>query len=138
VAKPTTPGEHNVIVNIEGKNTPIKFRVKYLPNPASFVGNSKGGGISAAQFKAMGGVIAKYEETDFEASFKVVSYTLAALGGPIPNYTEAQNDGNRWAGRAADIVNRAGPGSNIFLDKVIVVGPDGRRRELQPMVFILK
>jgi gliding motility-associated protein GldM len=138
IVKPTTPGEHNVNVIIEGKSTPIKFRVKYLPNPASFVGGSKGGSISAAQFKAMGGVIAKYEETDFEASFKVVSYTLAALGGSIPNYTEAQNDGNRWTGRAADIVNRAGPGSNIFLDKIIVVGPDGRRRELAPMVFNLR
>jgi gliding motility-associated protein GldM len=138
VAKPTSPGEHNVNVIIEGKSTPVKFRVKYLPNPGSFVGTSKGGGISAAQFKAMGGVIAKYEETDFEAAFKVVSYTLAALGGSIPNYTEATNDGNRWTGRAADIVAKAGPGTNIFLDKIIVVGPDGRRRELAPMVFNLK
>ena len=138
IAKPTTPGEHNVVVDIEGKKTPIKFRVKYLPNPASFVGSSKGGGIASATFKAMGGVIARYEDTDFEASFRVVSYTLAALGGSVPNYTEAQNEGNRWTGRAADIVNRAGPGTNIFLDRIIVIGPDGRRRELAPMVFNLK
>jgi gliding motility-associated protein GldM len=138
VAKPTSPGEHNVNVIIEGKSTPIKFRVKYLPNPASFVGTSKGGSISSATFKAMGGVIAKYEETDFEAAFKVVSYTLAAQGGAFPNYTEAQNDGNRWVGRAGDIVGKAGPGTNIFLDKIIVVGPDGRRRELAPMMFNLK
>jgi hypothetical protein len=127
-----------VNVIIEGKSTPIKFRVKYLPNPAAFVGSSKGGSISSAAFKAMGGVIARYEETDFEAAWKVVSYTVGAIGGSVPNYTEATNDGNRWSGRAADIVNRAGPGTNIFFDKVIVVGPDGRRRELPPMVFNLK
>jgi hypothetical protein len=138
VAKPTTPGEHNVDVVIEGKSTPIKFRVKYLPNPGTFVGPSKGGSMSAAQFKAMGGVIAKYEETDFLAEFRVVSYTLAAQGGAFPNYTEAQNEGNRWNGRAGDIVSRAGPGTNIFLDKIMVVGPDGRKRELAPMMFNLK
>jgi hypothetical protein len=37
IVKPTTPGEHNVNVIIEGKSTPIKFRVKYLPNPASLL-----------------------------------------------------------------------------------------------------
>lgn len=138
VAKPTTPGEHNVVVDIEGKKTPIRFRVKYLPNPGGFVGTSKGGSIASASFKAMGGVIAKYEETDFEAAWRVVSYTVGAIGGSIPNYIEATNEGNRWTGNAANIVSRAGPGTNVFFDKVIVIGPDGRRRELPPMVFNLK
>jgi len=138
VAKPTSPGEHNVVVDIEGKKTPIKFRVKYLPNPGGFVGTSKGGSIASATFKAMGGVIAKYEETDFEAAWRVVSYTIGAIGGSIPNYIEATNEGNRWSGNAANIISRAGPGTNVFFDKVIVIGPDGRRRELPPMVFNLK
>ena len=138
VAKPTSPGEHNVVVDIEGKKTPIRFRVKYLPNPGGFVGTSKGGSIASATFKAMGGVIAKYEETDFEAAWRVVSYTIGAIGGSIPNYIEGTNEGNRWTGNAANIISRAGPGTNVFFDKVIVIGPDGRRRELPPMVFNLK
>ncbi|HYE56811.1 MAG TPA: gliding motility protein GldM [Chitinophagaceae bacterium] len=138
VAKPTSPGEHNINVVVEGKSTPVRFRVKYLPNPAAFVGSSRGGAMSAAAFKAQGGVIARLEDSDFEASFRVVSYTLGAIGGPIQQYREAANDGNRWNGAAGAIVSAAGPGTNVFIDKLIVIGPDGRRRELPAMVFNLK
>jgi hypothetical protein len=59
--------------------------------------------------------------------FKVVSYTLAALGGSIPNYIQRLRMMETVGlEEPADIVNRAGPGSNIFLDKIIVVGTDGR------------
>lgn len=138
IAKPTNPGEHNINVIVDGKGTPVKFRVKYLPNPAAFVGSSRGGAISAAQFKAMGGVIARLEDSDFESSWRVISYTLGAIGGNISTYREAPNDGNRWSGSAAAIVTSASPGTNIFIDKLIVIGPDGRRRELPTMVFNLK
>lgn len=138
VAKPTTPGEHNINVIVEDKSTPVKFRVKYLPNPAAFVGGSRGGAISAAAFKAQGGVIARLEDSDFESSWRVISYTMGAIGGNIPTYREAANEGNRWTGSAASIVTSASPGTNIFIDKLIVIGPDGRRRELPTMVFNLK
>ncbi len=36
------------------------------------------------------------------------------------------------------IVSRASPGTNIFFDKIRVVGPDGKAREIAPMVFSLK
>jgi gliding motility-associated protein GldM len=138
IAKPTTPGEHNINVIVEGKSTPVRFRVKYLPNPAAFIGSSRGGSISAAVFKAQGGVIARLEDSDFESSWRVVSYTMGAIGGAISVYREAVNESNRWTGSAAAIVTAAGPGTNIFIDKLIVIGPDGRRRELPTMVFNLK
>ena len=63
---------------------------------------------------------------------------LAAIGGSIPQYVEAVNEGPRWTGQAASIVSKASPGTNIFFDNVRVVGKDGRTRELPPMVFNLK
>ena len=135
---PTTPGEGKIIVNADGKVTEFTMRVKYLPDPTGFVGAKKGGAISSAEFKAIGGLLAKLEGSEFQSAFRVVSYKLAAIGGNIPQYQEATNEGSRWAGQAAGIVQRASPGTNIFFDAIRVVGKDGRTRELPPMVFNLK
>ena len=138
IARATTPGMSKTIVNANGKDFEFPIRVKNLPLPAGFIGSKKGGSISSAEFKAIGGLIARLEDSDFEAPFKVVSYKLAALGGGISQYTEASNEGNRWSGSAQGIVQRATPGTNIFFDQIRVVGPDGKQREIQPMVFSLK
>jgi gliding motility-associated protein GldM len=138
IIKPTTQGLAKLIVNANGKPFSFDLRVKNLPLPAGFIGTKKGGAIESATFKAMGGLIARLEDSDFEAPFKVVSYKIGAIGGGIPQYTEASNEGNRWTGSAANIVNRATPGTNIFFDQIRVTGPDGKPREIQPMVFNLK
>ncbi len=138
VVKPTTPGLAKIIINANGKNFEFPIRVKNLPLPAGFIGSKKGGSISSAEFKAIGGLIARLEDSDFEAPFKVVSYKLGAIGGGIPQYTEASNENNRWSGNAATIVSRSTPGTNIFFDQIRVVGPDGKQREIAPMVFSLK
>jgi gliding motility-associated protein GldM len=138
IAKPTTPGMGKIIVNISGKNSYFDMRVKYLPLPAGFIGAKRGGAINTAEFKAIGGLIARLQESDFEAPFKVVSYKLGAIGGSIPQYVEASNDGNKWGGQAASLVNRASPGTNIFFDEIRVIGPDGRTVQIPPMVFQLR
>jgi gliding motility-associated protein GldM len=133
-----SPAISKIVVNADGKNFEFPMRIKNLPNPAGFIGTKKGGSISSAEFKAIGGLIARLEDSDFEAPFKVVSYKLAAIGGAVSNYREAKNDGNRWTGAAASIVSSASPGTNIFFDEINVVGPDGKPRQIQPMVFTLK
>jgi gliding motility-associated protein GldM len=138
VAKPTKPGEHNVNVVVDGKSTPVKYRVKYLPDPASFVANKRGGPIPAGDLKAQGGLIARLLDSDFEAAFKVVSYNVGAIGGKYPVYQTSPNNGNRWSGGAATIINNATPGTSIFFDNIKVVGPDGRTRDLPQMSFNLK
>jgi gliding motility-associated protein GldM len=137
-AYPKVPGEQTINVTIDGKTTGKKFRVKYLPNPAAFVANKKGGAIPAAEFRANLGLIARLEESEFEAPFKVISYKLGAIGGGISQYVQATNEGNRWTGNAAAIVAKATPGTNIFFDEIRVVGPDGRTREISPIFFSLK
>ncbi len=138
IARATTPGMSKIIVNANGNNFEFPIRVKNLPLPAGFIGSKKGGTMSSAEFKAIGGLIARLEDSDFEAPFKVVSYNLGAEGGGISGYTQATNDGNRWGGQAASIVSRATPGTHIFFDNIRVVGPDGKQREIAPMVFSLK
>src|SRR5450432_321646 len=137
-ARAITPGMAKIIVNAAGKNFEFPIRVKNLPLPAGFIGSKKGGSISSAEFKAIGGLIARLEDSDFEAPFKVVSYKLGAEGGGISGYTQADNQSNRWSGNAASIVQRSTPGTHIFFDEIRVVGPDGKQREIAPMVFSLR
>ncbi len=136
--KPTTPGMAKIMINADGKMFEFPIRVKQLPLPAGFVGTAKGGAISSATFKAIGGLIARLEDSDFEAPFKVVSFKVGALGGSISSYQEATNEGNRISGSAAAIVAKASPGTNIFFDNIRVIGPDGKQREISPMVFKLQ
>jgi len=137
-ARATTPGISKIIVTANGRPFPFEIRVKNLPLPAGFIGSHKSGAISSAEFKAIGGLIARLEDSDFEAPFKVVSYKIGAEGGGISGYTEATNNGNRWSGNAAGIVSRCTPGTHIFFDEIRVVGPDGKERQINPMVFSLK
>ncbi|MCS3802319.1 gliding motility protein GldM [Niastella sp. OAS944] len=138
IAKPSKPGMSKIVVNADGKNFEFPMRLKYLPPPAAFIGAKKGGNISSAELKAVGAVIAKLEESDFMAPFQVVSYTVGAVGGPVQLYSEANNEGNRWSGQAASLISRCGPGSRVFFDKIQVIGPDGRKREIPGMNFTLK
>jgi len=138
VAKPTAPGVAKIVVNSAGKIAEFPMRVKFLPDPTGFIGSKKGGPMSAAEFRAIGGLQAHLENSEFESPFKVVSYKLAAIGGNVPQYVEATNEGNRWTGGAANIVAKASPGTNVFFDAIRVVGRDGRTRELPPMVFQLR
>ena len=137
-AFPKTPGEQTITVTIDGKSTPKKFRVKYLPDPLAFVGTKKGGAMSSAEFKAIGGLITRLENSEFEAPFRVISYKMGAVGGGISQYAVATNEGNRWTGSAEALVKRATPGTQVFFDEIRVVGPDGRQREISPIFFSLK
>lgn len=134
IAKPTTPGIAKINVTVNGKTTPFEMRVKRLPDPAVFVGQSKGGSIPTANFKAQGGVRAALE-SDFDSQWQVVGYTVAANVGV---YREVVNEGARWTDAATALIKQAGPGSQVFFDKVRVKGPDGTVRELPGIFFNLK
>jgi gliding motility-associated protein GldM len=138
IVRPKDQGEATIMVNAAGKNYPFKMRVKLLPDPTGYIGVHKGGAISASEFQAIGGLIAKLEASEFESHFQVLSYTLGAVGGNIPQYQQAVNNGNKWSGNAASIVAKATPGTRIFFDEIHVKGPDGRDRVISPMVFNLR
>jgi len=132
-------GEHTVTVLVEGKPAgKVSFRVKQLPNPAAYVGNLKPGGVPSASFKAMGGVIAKLEDAEFDAPFEVVSYKLGAAGGGA-DFVQIDNKGSRWTGDAAGLVSRLKPGSLVAITDIVVKDPGGKTRTLSgSLTYILK
>jgi hypothetical protein len=104
--------------------------VKQLPLPAAYVGNLKPGPVPTANFKAMGGVIAKLEDSEFDAPYEVVSYTVGALSADIVDYAPVTNNGNRWNGGAANLINKLKPGALVVITDIKVKGPSGAIRTL--------
>lgn len=135
---PKTLGEARINVTVNGKTTPFMMRCKRLPDPTATVGGVKGGRMSSSIFKAQGGVIAKLLESEFNAPFIVLGYTVGANGGTIGTYRQAVNEGARWTGGAASIINSCGPGTSVFFDNVRAKGPDGAVRDLGTLAFQLQ
>ncbi len=136
IANPTTPGPATVNVNIEGKSYPFPIRVKYLPDPVPVVGQQSGGKMPSAQFKQMGGLRAILKDSEFDAPFQVVSYTLAGNGAGFQQYTPVQLNGPAWGSNA--VISQCKPGSTVFMDDIIARGPDGKNRKLPSIVFQLQ
>jgi gliding motility-associated protein GldM len=133
IAKPSagSNGEQSVNVMVEGKSVgKVVFRVKQLPNPAAYVGNLKVGSVPAQSFKNMGGVVAKLEDSEFDAPFQVIGYTIGAQSPDIPFYSPINNEGPRWSGNAAALVTKLKPGALVVITDIQVKGPDGKLRTL--------
>jgi len=124
-------GEQTVTVLVDGKPVgKVGFRVKQLPNPTAYVGNLRPGTVPSASFKAMGGIIAKLEDSEFDAPFEVVSYRVGALSADIPDYAPVDNKGSRWSGAAAALINKLKPGALVAITDITVKDPAGRTRVL--------
>lgn len=137
ILRPERFGLDTISISINGKLFKYPVRVKPLPEPTVFVGKVNGGAISSAEFKVLGGIHVQLPNTEFDASFQVLSYKLGAVGGPINNYVEAANAGSNWSGSALTIVSVARVGTSIFFYDIKVKGPDGIERDISPMAFTL-
>jgi gliding motility-associated protein GldM len=129
-------GTFKIVVSGEGKSFEFPIRVKSLPNPAAFVGGKKGGIMSAAQFRVMGGMTVKLEDSEFEYPFSVVSYTIGFSGKGFPDYAQTQISGPQWGAAAANIA-KCVAGTVVYFDNIKVKGPDKDRVLDGQLVFRL-
>lgn len=134
--KPTQQGPATFTINVDGKSYPFPIRVKRLPPPTPMVGQMSGGKMSSAQFKAMGGVRAVLKDSEFDAPFTVLSYTLAGNGAGFSQYTPAQINGATWGSNP--VIAQCKPGSTIFIDDIMAKGPDGVPQKLPSIAFQLQ
>lgn len=136
VAKPSTPGVAHVKVVADGKPTTFDFRVKTVPDPIGMVGKEKGGRVLTNAIKAQQGVRAELENFVFEGvQFNVTSYVVYATGAGFPNPMYEQNSGAYFGAGAKRILSKLQANSTLVIDEIKAVGPDGRSRTLQPLVF---
>lgn len=135
VIVPSSVGPGTVTVNADGTQYKFELRCKMLPNPVVSVGGVESGPIAINQFKAMGGMLAKLKDSDFDAQFQVLGYKVGGYVNGI--YQEAVVEGPRWIA-ANNLIGSAKPGSQVFFDNIRVMGPDKKVRSIPGTFFTLK
>ena len=133
---PTTAGIGKVNINVSGKITPFEVRCKLLPSPVPMVGAVTSGAIPSATFKAMGGLLAKLKDSEFDFPYTIVSYELGARN-PSGIYQIVNVEGPRWT-PAENLIKMQAPGSVVYFDKIKVKGPGGKLRTIDGTYFSLK
>jgi gliding motility-associated protein GldM len=121
-------GIAKITVTSNGKPSVFEFRVKRLPPATAGIGPNlqQDGAMSSASFRAMGGIRAALLNSDFNANYTVVGYTITGTGAGFPTPASAQSTSGFWSGGAATIANKAIPGSYMIFTNIVVQGPDGR------------
>ncbi len=148
VIRTTAPGDVNVEIKAKAKEGGIKtvgtykVRVKRIPDPQARLNNKTGGSMSANLFKAQIAPAAILDGFDFEARFQIVSFTFGMFPKGqdyIGPYTAENRSGTRFSDNK-DIrkaMDRAKPGDRVFIESIKAVGPDGKVRDLNSLVFTL-
>jgi gliding motility-associated protein GldM len=141
IAKPSNPGNAmvQVMVDIDGKKRnmgSMEFRVKNIPDPIAKVAGMKTGKIDKKTLMEQSMVVADLEGFDFNAKFTVTEFTVSAK---IKGFDREEtvksykiNDTQR------QIINSANKGDKIYFQGIWAIGPDGKPRELNGIIFTIK
>ncbi|MFI5132899.1 MAG: gliding motility protein GldM [Chitinophagales bacterium] len=122
----------------DGKTTPVRFRVRDIPDPTPRVGSNESGDMAANIFMSQAGVNAVVKNFFYETQFNVTSFRMTGDGaGFEEGVEEANNTGAAW-NEAKKIIRKCRPGSYITIEEIRAVGPDNRTRKLSPLIFNLK
>ena len=127
-----------VYAKIDGKDLPMgggSYRVKYLPNPTSFLQYQDAGGVTrliqdgTISKKLLRSpsvtLIASYGEDELvKANFTITSFTMLTVFG-----TENVN-GSHFNSKQLDDINRLEGGDILTLKNIKALGPDGKYRSL--------
>jgi gliding motility-associated protein GldM len=122
----------------DGKTTPVKFRVRSIPDPTPMIGTNESGDIQTALFTRQAGVRAFVKNFFYETQFNVTTFRITGDGAGFEDgILEANNTGAAW-NEARKIIGKCRPGSFVTIEDIYAMGPDGRRRKLTPLIFNLK
>jgi len=130
----------NVSANNAGKTISLgsqKFRVKAIPAPVAKVGGRAGGDIASVQLKSETEIEADLDDFPFDVKFKIQRYKLTIIKPRSDAVTIAGSGGN-FAGAVKGAINSITPGTRVFFEDIVSVGPDGRQRILPSLAFSVK
>lgn len=121
----------NVTVTSQGASKSLKgkkFRVKRIPNPTAYVGNSSGPVIKAGVLKASTGIYAKADNFDFDVNFTIKGFEVTYKKARSSNLQIKQNKGPLFGKEVKAIMNQVKPGDRLWIDNIRIASPDGTTR----------
>ena len=139
IIRPTQDGEItiNVYAKINNKEIPMgggSYRVKYIPDPKSFLQYNDAGNIprviqdgvlTKRTLKSGVTVIASYGQDELiKANFTVTSFTMVTIFGSV------NTSGSKLNSRMLSDIDKLEGGDILTLKNIKAVGPDGKQRSL--------
>ncbi|MBL8002930.1 MAG: gliding motility protein GldM [Flavobacteriales bacterium] len=129
-----------VVTNADGSTRrigPVVFRVKDLPPPGAFV-NGKGAReqqMRKQELQAAQGVVARLEDSDFDAPWKVLRYRVVVVRGS--QVVEKHVDGNAFTEEVRTLLAAARAGERVYFEgiKAQLANGQGPVRDLAPLAF---
>ena len=115
------------------------YRVKYIPDPKSFLQYNDAGGIvrqtqdgniTKRILKSGVSIIASYGPDELiKANFTVTSFTLVTINGTV------MTTGNKLNSRMLSDIDKLEGGDEVKIKNIKAVGPDGKTRSLSPILI---
>jgi len=139
IIKPTTPGQPAqifVTAEVNGAQQqfpPVVYRVKPLPTPVAVFAGKSGGTITRGSAVAAQGVFATMPDFDFQLVYNVTEFTV--LYSDRGEDFELKSSSSSLTPQQKDLINRLTKGKNLFFKDIRAVGPDGRTKDLPPIVL---
>ncbi|GGH15940.1 MULTISPECIES: type IX secretion system motor protein PorM/GldM [Pedobacter] len=130
----------NVSANNAGKTVSLgsqKFRVKGIPTPVAKVGGRAGGDVASVQLKSESEIEADLDDFPFDVKFKIQRYKLTIIK-PRSDAVTIAGSGGSFAGAVKGAINSVTPGTRVFFEDIVSIGPDGRQKILPSLAFSVK
>ena len=131
-------GNATVVVSAEvapGKMQTVgstPFRIKRIPDPRVKFGGKTGGRLSSVAMKSQNRIFAVLDNFDFDAKFNIERFTLIIVK-PRADALVLQTTGNALSGAMQSAMAGVVPGTRVIFDNIIATGPDGLKRQLDPL-----
>jgi len=133
-------GNASVVVSAEvspGKVQTIgtsPFRIKRIPDPRVKFGGKTGGRLAAVAMRSQNKLFAMLDNFDFDAKFNIERFTLIIVK-PRADAIVLQTTGSTLSGQMTSAMNGITPGTRVIFDNIIATGPDGLKRQLDPLTL---
>lgn len=137
-------GGNEVTINVNAKFAngsknmgSSKFRVKRLPDPYAFVLGKRGDIVlTKGELAAAGGLVAKFENFDFDLPVTVASFNMSiSIKGIV---SDMPATGNKFTPEMIAKINSAPPGTKVYIEGIKAKLPDGSQRSLPTINIKLK
>ena len=112
---------------------PYEFRVKAVPDPVATFAQRSTGTVPRATAAAQTGVFAVMPDFDFDLNYQITGFSVLYSERGM-DYEEASTSSNLTA-RQRELIGRLVRGNNLIIKDIKARGPDGRIRDLLPIVL---
>lgn len=143
LVRPKQPGSA-ILVVADSKGNEIQktaFRVKIIPDPVAAIKTAEGfktnGLIAKKDLLDANGIAVFMNDFDFDLSFKVVSFVLSYT---VPNaftIVEEVSKSDKFTEIQIEGIKSLIKFQKLTIEEITIIGPDGMKRKLNPMVFTI-